>query len=113
MATSLISKMNHCNSPIYNVVFTITSHSEKLYKVVKRLTLRQGTDDPPNSKESMDNLLTSTTENVDSLCCITKIFQGFLIRTSIICVCLIILYIIYVNLYIRILFENLFKGDHE
>ena len=66
MATSLISKMNHCNSPIYNVIITITSHSEKLYKVVKRL--RQEADDASNSKESMDNSLTSAIENIGSLC---------------------------------------------
>jgi len=55
MAASLIPKMNHCNSPIYNVAFTVTSHSEELYKVVK--WLRQEADDPLSSKESMDNSL--------------------------------------------------------
>jgi len=58
--------MNHCYSPIYNVVFSITSHSEKLYKVVQRL--KNEAENQSNSKEAIKNPQISSIENAESLC---------------------------------------------
>ena len=62
MAASLVSTMDHCDSPIYNVVFIITSHSEKLYKLVKKL--KDVADDQSNSNEAIDN----PQDSADNLC---------------------------------------------
>jgi len=66
MAASLVSTMDHCNSPIYSVVFTITSHSEKLYKLVKEL--KDLADDQSNSNEEINNSQTFINDDVSNLC---------------------------------------------